>query len=857
MEYIIKIKKDKKSLLSDKWVWSMAWKDVRNNFSRLFLCISSIVIGIAALVAISSFNDNLQEDINRQAKELLGADYVVHANTQLEQSFIDRLDTLGVEMATTSSMASMAYFMTSTSGTRLVRVVAMKGDFPFYGELQTSPHSAYSMMKERGAYAMVDANLSTQFDISTGDSLKIGNMTFQYAGEVRKIPGGGVQSTFTPSVYIPMSYLDSTGLVQYGSRINNDIYLKTISIERAVEIAELLKNDVKKFGYTYETVESRKENLGKAFENLYKFFNLLAFVALILGCIGVASSVHIYVKEKRAIVGVLRCIGASGWQVFNIFLIQTVSLGILGSFLGILLGLILQYSIPLALGEFIPLDIHVAISWMAVLQGMIVGIVIAVLFSVLPLVSVRFVPPLVVLRNAIKSSRKITKTMIFTISMIVIFPLAFAAFLTSSWTTGTVFFVGLLLAFGCLTLFARLLIFLVKKFFPTGWSFIWRQSLSNLFRPNNQTTVLVVVIGLGAFLVATLSLIQNSLLNQVEFVGNENQSNTILFDIQQHQVEGVTQLVSDHNYPVNQIVPIVTTRLKLLKGKLIGTIQKDTSDNIPNWALTREYRVTYRDSLHHSEELIEGKMQREVKNPEDTIFVTISEGLKETLELEIGDRVVFDVQGIPITTYIGGIRDVKWSQDPPNFIFVFPKGVLEPAPKVFVLTTKTIDKATAGVFQRELVTAFPNVSAIDLNIILETLQTFFDKVAFVIRFMALLSIVTGLVVLAGAVINSKYLRLKENVLLRTLGALKKQIVAMTLIEYGYLGFFAGLTGVGLSVISGWGLTTFFFEVSFSPDYLSLSGVWIIVILLTMLVGWWNTRDAVNSSPLEILRREVL
>lgn len=858
MEYIIKIKKRKKNLLSDRWVWSMAWKDARNNFSRLFLFISSIVIGIAALVAISSFNDNLQEDINRQAKELLGADYVVHANNKLEESLIDRIDTLGAEVSYTSSMASMAYFMTSTSGTRLVRVVAMEGGFPFYGKMETSPDSAYAIMKNNGAFAMVDSNLSTQFDLSTGDSLKIGNMTFQYAGEVKKIPGGGgVQSTFTPSVYIPMSYLDTTGLVQYGSRVNNDVYLKTKSTERAEEIAALLKSDVKKLGHTYETVEARKENLGDAFENLYRFFNLLAFVALILGCIGVASSVHIYVKEKRATVGILRCIGASGWQVFNIFLIQTVSLGLLGSFLGILLGLVLQYAIPLVLGEFIPLDIHVAISWGSVIQGMIVGVVIAVLFSVLPLINVRFVPPLVVLRNAMDNTRKITKTTLLTVSLIVIFPLAFAAFLTKSIIIGSTFFIGLLLAFVCLALFAKLLIFLVKKFFPTGWSFVWRQSLSNLFRPNNQTTVLVVVIGLGAFLVATLSLIQNSLLNQIEFVGTENQSNTILFDIQQHQVDGVTELVKNHAFPVNQIVPIVTTRLKSLKGKQIIEIQKDTSDNIPNWSLTREYRVTYRDSLHHSEELIEGNMQDEVKNPGDSIYVTISEGLFETLELAIGDEVVFDVQGIPITTYIGGIRDVEWSNDPPNFIFVFPKGVLEPAPKIFVLTTKTTDEAAAGVFQRELVTAFPNVSAIDLNLILETINTFFDKVAFVIRFMALFSIITGLVVLAGAVVNSKYLRMKENVLLRTLGAMKKQIIAMTLIEYGYLGFFAGLTGVGLSVISGWGLATFFFEIKFRPDYLNLLGVWGIVIFLTMIVGWWNTRDVVNSSPLEILRREVL
>ena len=853
MEYIIKIKKKQKNLLSERWIWSMAWKDARNNFSRLFVFISSIAIGIAALVAISSFNNNLQEGIHRQAKELLGADYIIHANTELAQTFIDRIDTLGVEMATTSSMASMAYFMTSTSGTKLVRIVAMKGNFPFYGELKTSPENAYAILQQSGAFAMADANLSSQFDISTGDSLKIGNMTFKYAGEVTKIPNRGrIRPSFIPSVYIPMTYLDSTGLVQYGSRVNHHIYLKTSSAESAEEIALLLKSDVEKQGHTYETVESRKKSLGKTFENLYRFFNLLAFVALVLGCIGVASSVYIYVKEKRVTVGILRCIGASGWQVFNVFLIQTVLLGVLGSFLGILLGVMLQYFLPLVLQEFIPLDIQVSISWMPILQGILVGTVITVLFSALPLLNVRFVPPLVVLRIAVENSRKIPKTMILTILMIVLFLLAFATFLTKSWVIGAVFFAGLLFTFVCLMLFAKLLIFLVKKFFPGRWSFIWRQGLSNLFRPNNQTVALIVVIGLGTFLVAILSLIQTSLLNQVNFVGKKNESNTILFDVQQHQVEGVSQLINDHKYPIHQVVPIVTTRLKSLKGKQIDLIQKDTSDNIPNWALTREYRVTYRDSLHHSEKLVDGKMQQEVESPVDSIFVTISEGLKETLEVEIGDEVVFDVQGISMTTYIGGVRSVEWSNDPPNFIFVFPKGVLELAPKIFVLTTKTTDRATAGVFQRELVASFPNVSAIDLNLILETINTFFDKIAFVIRFMALFSILTGLAVLVGAVASSKYLRRKESVLLRTLGALKKQIIAITLIEYAYLGFFAGLTGIGIAVIFSWGLAVFFFETNFILNYLSLIRIWGMVIFLTILVGWWNTRDIVNNSPLQIL-----
>lgn len=854
MEYIIKIKKEKKNLLKDRWVWKMAYRDARKNFSRLFLFISSIIAGIAAVVSINSFNANLQRSIEEQAKDLLGADLMVNANNRFEEELIAAFDSIPhQEQAQEADLPSMAVFMTSTPGTRLIRIVALKGGFPFYGELETSPENAPELMRT-GPYAMVDATLAGQYDISSGDSLKLGNMVFKIAGEVNKIPGGGgIQATFTPSVYISMDNLDSTNLVQFGSRVTYKRHFKFENQEQAELAVEILKPLIRKYGHSYETVEGRKENLGEGLQNLYRFFNLLAFVALILGCIGVASSVHIYVREKRETVAVLRCIGASGWQSFNIFFIQTIFLGLLGSILGVILGMTIQYLLPQLLNEFIPLELDLQIAWRAAFEGLVLGLLISVLFSVLPLVSVRFVPPLTVLRTNFEPLRTFSKTRIVVIILILLFPFLFAAYQSDSFIIGGAFFVALVTAFACLAGVALLLMKTVRKFFPSGWGFVWRQSLANLFRPNNQTIVLVVVIGLGAFLMATLNTVQNSLLNQVEFVGQENESNTILFDIQPSQKEGVVQLTKENNLPVNQLVPIITSRISSINGRSVGDIQKDTSDAIPNWAITREYRVTYRDSLNSAETLESGTIQH---ISGDSVFVTISAGMHENLNVDIGDTVVFDVQGIPIRTYISGIRDVEWPKDPPNFIFVFPEGVLEEAPQIYVLTTRIDEQSEANSFQRQLISLFPNVSVIDLRLVLSTIDEFFDKVSFVIQFMALFSIITGLIVLAGAVMNSKYLRLKENVFLRTIGAMKSQIWGMTILEYAYLGFFAGLTGMGLSLISGWVLAVFFFEVTFVPDFIHLLLIWVGLILLTMAVGWWNTRDVVNRSPLEVLRKEV-
>ncbi|NBP71179.1 MAG: FtsX-like permease family protein, partial [Cytophagia bacterium] len=243
-------------------------------------------------------------------------------------------------------------------------------------------------------------------------------------------------------------------------------------------------------------------------------------------------------------------------------------------------------------------------------------------------------------------------------------------------------------------------------------------------------------------------------------------------------------------------------------------LQNDTTDSVSNWALTREYRVTYRDSLHKSEELIEGEMHKRIAG-KDSVWVTISEGMHENLNVKIGDSLVFDIQGVPLKVRIAGIRKVEWSEDPPNFIFVFPSGVLDNAPQIFVATTRIDDQEAANRFQQQLVMSYANVSLIDLRLILTTVQELFNKLGLVIRFLALFSIVTGLVVLAGAIINSKFIRVKENVLLRTVGAQSRQITQITLIEYAYLGLFSALTGVILSVGGSWLLTTYFFEITFA------------------------------------------
>ena len=298
MDYRIKIIRENTLLIHSRWIWKLAYKDARKNFSRLFLFISSIVIGIAALVAIDSFNYNLQNDINGQAKELLGADLVVNSRGKtFEDAFISGLDTVNAEFARDARFASMVFFQKS-QGTRLIQVIALDGNFPFYGELGIREGSTLHSFRN-GESVLIDENLAIQYDVKLGDSLKLGKSSFVISGFVTRFPGNtSISASFAPVVYLPYSRLEETGLIQFGSRVNYNKYLKIINGDLD-KIVERLNQLIDKYGYGYETVASRRENLGRGFDNLYKFFNLLSFVALILGCIGVASSVYIYVKEKK------------------------------------------------------------------------------------------------------------------------------------------------------------------------------------------------------------------------------------------------------------------------------------------------------------------------------------------------------------------------------------------------------------------------------------------------------------------------------------------------------------------------------------------------------------------------------
>lgn len=833
------------------WLFKMAWRDSRKNRSRLFLFISSIILGIAALVAVYSFKDNLQNDIDRQAKELTGADLIVESRKTVTKQTQQQLKTMGDDRAVESTFASMVYFVKG-GGSRLVQMKALEGNYPFYGTIETTPASAAKSFFN-GRDALVDKTLMLQFNAKKGDSINVGDLSFKIAGVLDKAPGQtGISSSVAPIVYIPLKYLDKTGLVKTGSRINYKYYYKFNSENQLAATIKKLQPKLEKEGLDLDTVAERKEQTGRSFRDLNRFLALTGFIALLLGCVGVGSAIHVYIQEKLSAIATLRCMGLKAWDAFLIYLIQVSFIGLIAALIGSVLGTLIQFLLPIVLKDFLPVEITMQVSWSAIGQGLLLGLVISILFALPSLLSVRRISPLNAIRATFEANTNkksdFLKGLVYL--LMVIFIVGFTYLQMKGWVQTIAFTAGILVAFLLLMLFSSVLMFLVRKLMPASLSYLWRQGFANLYRPNNQTLMLTVSIGLSTAFICTLYFVQGILINRVTLSSGATQPNMVLFDIQNTQKMAVTDLAKSYKLPLMNQVPVITMRIEEINGKKAG------ADSTNKRAFRNEVRATYQDTLTAAEKIVDGKWTGKISRPEDVVYISLDQNFARSIKVKLNDKIVFNVQGMLLPTVVGSLREVNWSRMQTNFRVVFPSGVLEQAPQFHVLMTRVPNSETSASFQGSVVRKFPNISVIDLGLVLKLLDELLRKISFVIQFMAGFSMITGWIVLISAVLTSKNQRIKESILLRTMGASRKQILAINAIEYLFLGLFAAAAGLILALSGSWALAKFSFDASFIPPFLPTFLLFGSVILLVVITGVLSSRSILNKPPLQILRNEA-
>jgi putative ABC transport system permease protein len=838
----------------------MAARELRAAPRRLLLLMATVAVGVAALVAINSFTDNLQDSVRRQARALLGADLALVSRQAFSPRVEALLDTLsrGARLSRVTSFAGMAY-VPRTAGTRLVQVAAVEGQYPFYGEIRTEPQSAWSLL-QAGQNVVVDPSLLTALSARIGDTVALGEGRFVISGTVQSAPSdAGVRFAFGPRIYIAARYLQETGLLGFGARVEHEAFLELPASVSAQALADRYRPALRTERVRLRTVADDQRNLTDVLSKLTGYLGLVALIALLLGGIGVASAIVVFVRQRAQSVAVLRCLGATTGRILAIYLLEAGVMGLVGSVAGALLGVGLQRLLPGLLSGLLPVDVAPTLSWRAAGLGIGMGLWVSLVFALLPLLAVRRVSPLSALRRPYESERTprdrwtIPAVMLLAGSTVVL-----AAQQTGSWRQGAIFAGGVGVALLILWAAAWMLIRGMRRWLPAEWPYVWRQGMANLHRPANQTVTLVLAIGFGAFLLGTLFLVQHNLLRQLRLTGGPARPNLVLFDIQPDQLPAVERELRDAGLPRTQATPIVPMRIRSVKGRPVTELlagspgqEKDGPSNA--WAFRREYRSTYRDSVVASERVVEGKWSQAGQSPPR---ISVERGLADELGVTVGSEIVWDVQGVPVATEVGSLREVDWARFEPNFFVVFPPGPLEAAPQSFVTLTRIPDPASRGRFQRRLAERFGNVSTLDLSLLQEALERLVDRVVLAIRFMALFSLGVGVLVLVGALATSRFQRVREGALLRTLGATRGQVFRVVLAEYLSLGLLASAVALVLATASGWALARFLFEGSFSLPLVPMAGLALSVIALTVMVGLANSREVVRQPPLEVLRQDA-
>lgn len=837
---------------------ALAWRESRTARRRLLLYMSSISLGVAALVAIDSFASNVQASIEEQSRALLGGDVNLRARqgfTPAVDSLLDSLTAAGTPSAKVVSFASMAT-ATPSGGTRLAQVRAVSDGYPFYGEVLTEPADRWRELQQ-GAYAFVDPSLLIALDAQVGDTLTIGFARFAIRGALTNVPGDpGIAATIGPRVFIPERYLAETQLLGLGSRAEYEAVLKLPEGVKSPFWVAPLRPRFEAANIRVRTVVENEIDLTDSIAQLARFLGVVGLIALLLGGIGVASGVNAFVQRKIDTVAVLRCLGASSAQVLTIYLVQAAAMGFVGAAAGAVLGLGIQYAIPQVLGDFLPVDVRVTLVPSAILTGLAIGVWVAVVFALRPLLVLRRVSPLQAIRRddaALAASRRRDSwTQVVNLALVASI-LLLAIDRAETTQQGLAFAAGVFASIGLLWASAAGLSRLARRLVSARWPYVVRQGVANLYRPASQTRAVVLALGFGSFLVTTIILVQANLLRSFEITAEASRGNLVFFDVQDDQRAGLDSLVRGAGHAVISTTPIVTMRMAAVNG--LDVAQYAASRGLPAryWAFRREYRSTYRDSIVPTERLASGAWFGAAAPGAEVFEFSMEQDIAGDLKLALGDTVEWDVQGVRVRTRLTSTREVDWGRFEPNFFAVFQPAAIQGAPQQFVTIAAVATDTAVARLQRDAVRRFPNVSSIDLSLVRRTIGQIVDKVTLAVRFLALFSLAMGIPVLFSAVAATRRDRLREGVLLKTLGATRAQIGRILLSEYALLGVLGSLTGMVLAFGGAWALVTFVFEGTFDPAPLPAVLIAGAMTGLAVSIGVLTGRDVFRETPMAALR----
>ncbi len=850
----------------------MAARELRASWRRLIFFFLCVAIGVGGIVTLRSLVQNVRTALASEARSLTGADVYVRADQPWAEDTRAQIETRadaipGSARTETIDTITVAR-VPEVQGTQ-TKVVELRGvqeAFPFYGRFVLESGEDYSPALLRDDGVLVGRELLPQLGIAVGDAIVIGDRAFTIRGAIVTEPGrqlGGF--SFGPRVLIDLEALETTGLVGFASRAERQILIRVPepAIEPLVDtLREDLENAYVRIG-SYRRTENRIErNFGRA-EN---YLSLIGFVVVILGGIGVWSVTRVFVQQRLRSAAILKCLGATHGRVLAVYVLQVALLGLGGALLGVGVAQGAIWSLPASLTEQAMAltgsdNIAPGLTWSAVVQGVAVGVIVSMLFALVPLLETRHAKPLLLLRPGEtprvdgRDPVRLAAIGIAVAGLVLTAAWQAASLEVGAWVAG-----GFIAVAALLHLVGNGLVRAVRPLETSTW-FPLRHAARSLRRPGNQTRVVLLAVGLGSFFIIGVHAVQENLLTAFSLELRDDMPDMFLIDIQQDQVAGVTQVLEaadlgpDGTDPVPFLIPVLRARVAGVSG-----LQTDIEGRgaVRRAGLGREYTVTYRGRLAENERVVAGTFWDETPlgDPDGPMEVSVEDSVIER-GVRLGDTIRFDLLGRPLEARVTSVREVDWDDSRSGgFIFVFRPGAFGDAPHSYIAFLRGPDgNESRGAMQRDLVSQFPNVSVIDGLEILRTFRRVLDYVALAVTVVGAIALLAGVLILIGSVAMTRFQRLYDAAVFRTLGADTRALTSMYVLEYGVLGLLAGLIGSAGALGFTWVLTRQVLEIAWTPaPVINVIGL-VLTAAAVLVVGVAASAGVLRQKPLLTLRAE--
>jgi len=846
--------------------WKIAWRDLRASWGKFAFVIIAVALGVGSLTGMRSFSAVFQQTLLGQARTLMAADLsalAYHPYSDAELAELNQLSARGVRHTLVTQTVSMA----STAASPNPLLVALKAvdpaQYPYYGTVVlASGRSLRDVLTANTALVSEEFLLRTH--AAAGDTLHLGNSEFRILDVIRSEPDR-ISSSFGigPRVMITQAALAATGLVLPGSRATERMLFRlppANSPKPAITI-EQLRKQVEKLLPQAQVTDFREANpaLANGLRRSTAMLTLVSLVTLVLSAIGVAMAMHAHLKQRLETIAIMKALGARSSQVMRIYLLQTLFLGVAGGVVGISAGAAVVRAFPVLLQRLISLPVAAHLSLGPVLVGLLTGILTTLLFTLPPLLEIRNFRPLHILRRNVEEGAHTgvgrivprDRVQLAAIFIILVALAIIASTLTQSAMIGGWFAGGLFAVLIFLLLAASGMLVAVRWLLRRGrahFSPAARQGLANLYRPGNQSAAVLTALGVGVMLIMTVYSVQHAIVRDLNGTDSAKAPNVFLIDISPAELPGVRALIAAQPQVRGNLeaIPIVSARVASVRGVPTAKL------HIPHYPKRRlaTTSLTWADKLPLGEKLVAGRWWPQGSSSSQLAVV---EETAKRLHLEVGSQMVFQAGGRRIPASVVAIYRSDGQHIYSHSQFILPQAVLA-GQAVIWYGALHADPAKVGDVERALFAAYPTVTVINVADVMELIHKAVDQIATIIRFLAGFAMLAGVIILASSVTATRFQRVREVAILKSLGALRRQIISMLSIEFLLLGGIAGAAGVAFSL----GLSAILLhklDVGFRPGWgLSVAAVFATAILAAV-IGWLASMRILEQKPLEVLREE--